>query len=118
MAPVNDDAPTLPYAIRPGTPGDLDAVFALVRELAAYERAADQVATTAETYRADLAAGWFDLLIAEEAGGRVLGMMLYHRAYSTWKGRMTYLEDFVVAVEGCLGEERGEGFCGGGHGER
>ena len=95
------ETPTLPsFRIRGGGPDDLPEVFALVRELAAYERAADEVATSAEVYAGDLAAGWFELLIAEEGGtGRVLGMMLYYRSYSTWKGRMTYLEDFVVRAE-------------------
>ena len=90
----------LQYDVRAGTAADVDAVFSLVRELAVHVRAADEVATTPEVFRADLAAGWFELLVAEEADtGRVLGMMLYYRSYSTWKGRMTYLEDFAVTAE-------------------
>ena len=79
---------------------DLPAVFALVRELAAYERAAGEVATDVETYRRDFADGQFELLIAEDAAScEPLGMMLFYPAYSTWKGRMIYLEDFVVAPD-------------------
>ena len=83
--------------VRPGAAADLPAVFSLVRELAAYERAAGEVATDVETYRRDFAAGQFELLIAEgDASADPLGMMLFYPAYSTWKGRMIYLEDFVV----------------------
>lgn len=90
---------TIAVNIRPGTSADLPAVFALVEELAAYERAADEVAVGLADYERDYAAGRFDLLIAEDrTGGSVVGMMLYYPAYSTWKGRMLYLEDFVVAA--------------------
>ena len=89
----------LDVKIRRGTSRDLAAVFALVEELAAYERAADEVAVGLADYERDFAAGHFDLLLAEErVGGAVLGMMLYYPACSTWKGRMLYLEDFVVAA--------------------
>lgn len=87
-----------PVAVRPGAASDLPAVFALVEELAAYERAADEVAVGLADYERDFAAGQFSLLIAEDGpGGPVVGMMLFYTAYSTWKGRMLYLEDFVVA---------------------
>ena len=92
--------PTLRFSVRPGTAEDVDAVFSLVRELAVHVRAADEVATTPAVFRDDLAAGWFELLVAEEDGtGAVLGMMLFYRSYSTWKGRMTYLEDFAVTAD-------------------
>ena len=88
------------FSVRPGAATDLDAVYALVEELADYEKAADEVDTSPDIFRADLSAGWFELLIAEEDDTRrVLGIMLYYRSYSTWKGRMTYLEDFVVAKD-------------------
>ena len=31
--------------------------------------------------------------------GEILGMTLYYLTYSTWKGKMMYLEDFVVKPE-------------------
>jgi GNAT superfamily N-acetyltransferase len=81
--------------IRPGTVADLDAVHALVHELARYERAADEVSATPDTYRRDLESGWFELLVAEHYG-EIIGIALGHRAYSTWKGRIYYLDDLVV----------------------
>ena len=94
------DSPTPPpFAVRAGSARDLPAVFSLVEELAAHVRSAGEVATSPEVFAADLAAGWFDLLVAEETGtGAILGMMIYYRSYSTWKGRMTYLEDFAVTA--------------------
>ncbi len=84
-----------PITIRRGSAADLAAVHALVGELAEYERAADAFTATLEDYQRDLAAGIFEILVAE-ADGEVIGMALYYMAYSTWKGRMLYLEDFVV----------------------
>ena len=81
--------------VRPGEPADLPAVHALVRELAVYERAEQEFTASVEDYRRDFDAGYFETLVAE-AGGSVIGMALYYTAYSTWKGRMLYLEDFVV----------------------
>ena len=90
-----------PITVRPAAAEDMAAVFALVEELAVYERAGHEVATTPEAYREHLAAGWFDCLVAVEQVGRqppgIVGTMIYYRAYSTWKGPMLYLEDFVVA---------------------
>ena len=97
---MSDASAALRFSVRPGTAADVDAVFSLVKELAVHVRAADEVATSPDVFREDLAAGWFELLVAEEAGtSTVLGMMLYYRSYSTWKGRMTYLEDFAVTAE-------------------
>ena len=83
--------------IRLATPADLPAIHGLVAELAAYVGQSDQFTATRETYAADLAAGFFEALVAEDrAAGRVVGMALYYNAYSTWRGRMLYLEDFVL----------------------
>ncbi len=81
--------------IRPATEADMPAVHALVYELAVYEKAPEAVVTTAEEYRRDYQAGRFECLVAEMSG-QVLGMALYFMAYSTWKGKMLYLDDLVV----------------------
>lgn len=82
--------------IRKGNKSDLPAAFARVKELADYEKAADEVATSVKTYERDFDAGWFDLLVAETEKGENLGVMIYYDTFSTWKGRMLFLEDFVV----------------------
>lgn len=81
--------------IRKATTADLPAIHDLVRELAIYERAEDAFTATLADYAADFEAGIYEALVAE-VQGEIRGMALYYMAYSTWKGRMLYLEDFVV----------------------
>ena len=81
--------------IRKGTKEDLPAVHDLVRDLAVYEKAEEQLIATVEDYRRDFEKGWFECEVAVNAG-QIIGVVLYYETYSTWKGRMLYLEDFVV----------------------
>lgn len=80
---------------RPATIEDIPAIHGLVCELAAYENAPEEVYTTPEEYARDFEAGRFESIVAE-VDGTVGGMVLFYHAYSTWKGNMLYLEDFVV----------------------
>jgi len=84
--------------IRKGTKEDMAAVYKLVVELAVYEKAGDAVTTTVAYYEKSFEEGLFEVLVAEQKGV-VIGMMLYYTTYSTWKGKMIYLEDFVVQQE-------------------
>lgn len=81
--------------IRKGTPDDLPAVYDLVVELSIYEKEPEAVTASPADYQRDFAAGIFDVLVAE-VEAKVVGMALYYMTYSTWKGRMMYLEDFIV----------------------
>lgn len=81
--------------IRKATLQDLPFIHELVRELAIYEKAEQEFIATLEDYERDMQAGIFEAIVAEK-NGDILGMVLYYMAYSTWKGRMMYLEDFVV----------------------
>lgn len=83
--------------IRKSTPADVPAMFELVKELAIYEKALDQVSNTPEQMLAD---GFgenpiFGAIVAEE-NGSIVGMSLYYFRYSTWKGKRLYLEDLIV----------------------
>ena len=83
--------------LRQGTVDDLPAVHELVRELARFERAEEHFVATLEEYRKDFRDDFFRVVVAEDTGQKkVVGMALYYYTYSTWKGRMLYLEDFVV----------------------
>jgi GNAT superfamily N-acetyltransferase len=87
--------------IRPARPEDIPAIHRLVRELAEYERSADQVVATEE----DLARSLFGdrpavFAHVAEHGGAVAGFALWFLSYSTWTGRHgIYLEDLYVAPE-------------------
>lgn len=89
--------------VRKGRPGDIPAVFSLVEELAVYEKAEHEVVTTEELYQKLFREGLFDFFVAEEKG-EVHGIALYYLTFSTWKGKMMYLEDFVV-----FPDQRGRG---------
>jgi GNAT superfamily N-acetyltransferase len=73
----------------------LQYVHDLVRKLAVYEKAEHEFIATLEDYQNDFKEGIFEVLLAE-IEGEVVGMCLYYMTYSTWKGKMLYLEDFVV----------------------
>ena len=81
--------------IRPATEADLPAVHALMYELAVYENAPEAVAATVEEYITDFRAGIFESHVAE-LDGQIIGMTLFFLMYSSWKGKMLYLDDFVV----------------------
>jgi len=85
-------------SIRKGKITDMAAVHKLVIELAIYEHAEDAVTTTVKDYESAFSESIFETLIAETEN-QVIGMMLFYMTYSTWKGKMIYLEDFVVTEE-------------------
>ncbi|MFT5165090.1 MAG: GNAT superfamily N-acetyltransferase [Saprospiraceae bacterium] len=75
---------------------DLHYIYDLVKELAVYEEAEDQVTASLEDYQNDFKENIFESLVAI-ADGKIIGMMLYYMTYSTWKGKMIYLEDFIIS---------------------
>jgi GNAT superfamily N-acetyltransferase len=82
--------------IRKAERSDVVAIFALIQELALYEKAPEQVTNNAEQLAIDL----FDKNLCEaivaEKENQVVGFALYYTSYSTWKGACLYLEDFYV----------------------
>lgn len=81
--------------IRKAQKEDLPAIYALVKELALYEKSPESVTATIEDYYQDFEDNIFESIVAER-DSEVVGMALYYMTYSTWRGRMLYLEDFVV----------------------
>ncbi len=81
--------------IRKATLEDMQGIRDLVMDLAIYEKAPEEVNTTLQDYEKNYLEGVFDAIVAEFEG-KIVGMSLYYIAWSTWKGRMLYLEDFVV----------------------
>lgn len=85
------------YTIRKGVKEDLPQVLELIKELAEYERALDEVDNTLERMEED---GFGDNPIygfyVAEQGETIVGIALYYFRYSTWKGKSLYLEDIVV----------------------
>jgi GNAT superfamily N-acetyltransferase len=84
-------------SIRPAVKEDCPRLMELVHELAAFERAADKVKATLEHFT-DSGFGpnpvwWAFVACVEES---IEGFALYYIRYSTWNGRLMYLEDILV----------------------
>jgi ribosomal protein S18 acetylase RimI-like enzyme len=85
--------------IRKAEARDVKDIMLLIRELAVFERAPDAVINTDEEMLRD---GFgenpsFEAFVAElKDTGEVVGVSLYHWAYSTWKGKYMYLDDLYV----------------------
>lgn len=86
--------------IRKARREDCTRMMELVRELAAYERAPDEVTVTPAHFE-ESGFGpnpvWW-AFVAEE-NGTIQGFALYYIRYSTWKGQRMYLEDIIVTEQ-------------------
>jgi GNAT superfamily N-acetyltransferase len=86
-------------SVRPIRPDDVPAVVGLVRELADYEKALDEVRLTEEQLTASLF-GDSPALFGHvaELEGQVVGMALWFLNFSTWRGTHgVHLEDLYVS---------------------
>ena len=83
--------------IRRATKPDCPRLLELVRELAAYEKAPDEVTVSAEHFEQSgfgKSPVWWAFVA--EVDDTIVGFALYYIRYSTWKGERMYLEDIVV----------------------
>jgi GNAT superfamily N-acetyltransferase len=89
-----------PIAIRSAVREDCPRLLELIRELADYEKAPQEVTVTLQHFT-ESGFGpepvWWAFVATVD--GRVEGFALYYIRYSTWKGQRLYLEDFVVTQE-------------------
>lgn len=79
---------------------DVPAILGLIKELAEFEKAPHLVENTEDQLRHD---GFgpnpvYKSFVAEK-NGRVIGFSLSYIRYSTWRGRVLYLEDIYVQPE-------------------
>lgn len=91
--------------IRTGTQADITSALHLVKELAAYEKAPNEVEVTI-TEMTEWGFGsdkQFDFFVALE-NNVIVGLALYYYKYSTWKGKCLFLEDIIVTES-----QRGKG---------
>jgi GNAT superfamily N-acetyltransferase len=88
------------FNIRKATKNDLPEVLNLVKELAIYENALDEVTLNLNNLEADgFGENPLFWIILAENNTEIIGMSFYFIRYSTWKGKCLYLEDLVVKEE-------------------
>jgi predicted N-acetyltransferase YhbS len=81
--------------IRSANIEDMPSIHSLVKELAVYENAEHEMIIDIEYYKNEFGRNTFQSIVAE-MNNEVVGTCIYYMTYSTWKGRMLYLEDFIV----------------------
>lgn len=86
--------------MREAKKSDMNAVLALIKELATFEKEADAVEVTENDLIRDGFGmqPFFKVFVAQE-NTEIVGMALFYERYSTWKGRSVHLEDLIVKKE-------------------
>ncbi len=89
----------LNVTIRKAVIEDCGVIMELIHELAAFEKAPEQVTVTFDHFVESgfgQAPVWWAFVA--ETGGKIVGFALYYVRYSTWKGQRLYLEDLLVTA--------------------
>jgi GNAT superfamily N-acetyltransferase len=96
--PEGPDRPRRDVVLRDATPADLPEVLRLIRALAAYERLEHRcVAQEHDLQRVLFGPRPYGQAMLAEAGGRAMGLALWHTTLSTFTCRPGYwLEDIFV----------------------
>jgi GNAT superfamily N-acetyltransferase len=84
--------------IRSLLPKDMPTVYEFVKALAIYENSEEQVITDVAIFENLFEEQIFHGLIAENED-HIYGVAIYYYTFSTWKGKVLYLEDFIVDSE-------------------
>ncbi len=87
--------------IRPAEKDDCPQMMELIRELALYEKAPQEVTVSFDHF-VESGFGpqpvWWAYVAVQETSEtkKIVGFALYYIRYSTWKGQRMYLEDIIV----------------------
>lgn len=85
------------FSIRKAERKDCIRIMELIRELALFEKASEQVNVTQQHFEeSGFGANpvWWGLVAEHE--GSIVAAAIYYIRYSTWKGQRMYLEDIIV----------------------
>ena len=83
--------------IRRAVKEDCPRLLELIKELAVYEKAPNEVTVSLEHFMESGFGAqpvWWSFVAEED--GIIFGFALYYIRYSTWKGQRMYLEDIIV----------------------
>lgn len=79
---------------------DVDSIFKLIQELAIFEKAEHELVNNPTQLLKD---GFSEnpayICIVAEDNNKIIGMSFLYIRYSTWKGKVLYLEDLIVAEQ-------------------
>jgi GNAT superfamily N-acetyltransferase len=82
--------------IRKGRAEDMSSVLVLIKELADFEKAPQEVeVNTSQMLEWFENEKIFNFFVAEK-NQEIIGIALYYYKYSTWKGKCIFLEDIIV----------------------
>ncbi len=96
------------FKLRNAQQTDMESVLFLIKELATFEKEPHAVEVTIDDLIKD---GFgnkpaFQIIVAE-IENEIVGMALFYKRYSTWKGKAIHLEDLIVQQK-----HRGKGIGG------
>ena len=80
--------------IRQFTEQDIEAIYELIQQFAAFQKSEDKVLITVEQMKRDKEL--FQCLVAENTGKNIIGFASYFYAYYSWSGKAIYLDDLYV----------------------
>ena len=86
--------------IQKGIKNDLPYILELIKELAEYENSLNEVEITLKELEDDGFGThpYYSFVVAKK-NNKLIGMAFYFIRYSTWKGKVLFLEDFIVKKE-------------------
>jgi ribosomal protein S18 acetylase RimI-like enzyme len=88
------------YIVRKARKEDVAQIKKLIEGLALYEKAPHEVTITeAQLLEDGFGPSPVYQCCVAEANGELLGFSLFYIGYSTWKGKLVYLDDFYVKEE-------------------
>jgi len=93
-AKPSSDPRSLSFRIRSAAEKDFPVIMEMIKELAVFEKAPDQVRNTVEQMQREK--DYFKALVAEKSDGEIIGMAVFFFAYYTWVGKSLYLDDLYV----------------------
>ena len=85
--------------VREASLGDEQSIYDLVKALAVYEKAPNEVINTPSQIAKDLFEDKICYAYVAEKNNSIIAFALYYVSYSTWKGKSLYLEDLFVLPE-------------------
>jgi len=92
-AQISNKLVFMTITIRKGKEEDFPAIMALIKDLASFEKASDEVRNSVGQMKKERK--HFDSFVAEQ-DGEIVGFAVYFFAYYTWVGKSLYLDDLYV----------------------